>query len=144
MRPGTALPSVTDMRLAKTASEITPGMEAGLNQLLAKIEGEFRIKILPTAAKMEPIKHHSGCYTSRRVLIHTPHISKAPPIEQPVFIPNLSKIQLVGKAPMGCRTGKNRVNRVTTTWSYLYLSLTSVLMLANVWAGNEFAKAANI
>lgn len=106
---------MTDIKLAKTASEITPGMEADLNQLLARIEGELSIKILPTAAKKDPIKHHRGWPTSRRVLIHTPQISSAPPNTQPVFMPNLSKIQFVGNAPIGCKIGKHSVKRVTTT-----------------------------
>lgn len=40
--------------LANTAREIIPGIEAGLNQLFAIIEGEFKIKTFPIAANMDP------------------------------------------------------------------------------------------
>jgi hypothetical protein len=55
--PGNALPREIDMRLANTENEIMPGIEAGLNQLLARIEGELRMKIFPIAAKIEPAIH---------------------------------------------------------------------------------------
>lgn len=100
-RPGIAFPNVTETRLAKTAKEITPGIEAGLNQLLASIEGEFSTKTLPTAANNDPIRHQAGSPYSKSVLIHTPIISKTPPIQQPIFIPNLSSTQFAGKAQIG-------------------------------------------
>jgi hypothetical protein len=46
--------------LASTATEIMPGIDEGLNQLLAKMEGEFNIKTLPTAAKIEPMSPKIG------------------------------------------------------------------------------------
>ena len=55
--PGRELPKAIEIILASTAIEIMPGIEAGLNQLLARMEGELRIKILPTAASIEPARH---------------------------------------------------------------------------------------
>lgn len=141
-RPGIAFPRVTETKLAKTAKEITPGIEAGLNQLLASIEGEFRTKTLPIAANNDPIRHQAYLSYSKSVLIHTPIISNAPPIQQPIFIPNLSSTQFAGKAQTGWKIGKNRVNRVITIGSYPYAFSTKVLILEKVWAGNEFTNAA--
>lgn len=116
-KPGIAFPRVTETRLAKTAKEITPGIEAGLNQLLARIEGELSTKTLPMAASSDPIRHQTGSFYSKSVLIHTPRISKTPPMQQPIFMPNLSSTQLAGKAQMGWKIGKKRVKRVIMTGS---------------------------
>jgi hypothetical protein len=43
--------------LARTANDIIPGIEDGLNQLVARIEGELSIKTLPIEAKIDPNKH---------------------------------------------------------------------------------------
>lgn len=58
--PGNALPNVTETMLASTAKDMIPGIDEGLNQLLAKIDGEFNMKTLPTAAKTEPISPKIG------------------------------------------------------------------------------------
>lgn len=116
-KPGSALPRATDIKLAKTENDIMPGIEAGLNQLFARIEGEFRINMFPMALRIEPIKHHDISPYSRRVLSHTPAITRTPPREQPIFIPNLSRIQLAGTAKIGWKIGKNRTLRVTSIGS---------------------------
>ncbi len=101
--------------LASTAKDMIPGIDEGLNQLLAKIDGEFNMNTLPTAAKTDPISPKIGYWYSIKVLIHTPAITISDPIIQPIFIPNLSKIQLAGKAQTGCKIGNIKVKRVTIT-----------------------------
>jgi len=59
--PGNELPNVTETIFARTAKDIIPGIEAGLNQLLAKIEGEFKIKTPPIDAKTDPKSPKMGC-----------------------------------------------------------------------------------
>ncbi len=113
MRPGNPPPSVTEIKLARTAKDIMPGIDAGLNQLFARIDGELSIKTLPIAAKTDPNRHQKIFPTSSSVLIQTPAMRRAPPIQHPIFMPNLSRIQLAGKAKIGCRMGKNSVLRVT-------------------------------
>jgi hypothetical protein len=130
--PGSALPKVTEIMLASTATEIMPGIEAGLNQLLARIEGELSIKILPIAARAEPDRTQKIYPSTISVLSQAPAISITPPIIQPNFIPNLSRTQLAGKAKIGWKIGKKSTLRVTNTGSYLKLLLTIVLILENV------------
>ncbi len=59
-RPGIEAPAVIDTKLAKTAAKIIVGIEEGLNQFTAIFIGVFKIKILPKAAKHDPIIHHYG------------------------------------------------------------------------------------
>lgn len=99
--------------MANTAKDIMPGIDEGLNQLLAKIDGEFKTKMFPMAAKADPLRHQNILPTYRKVLIHTPVTTKIAPIVQPIRIPNLSRIQLTGKAKIGCKIGKNKVFKVT-------------------------------
>lgn len=112
MSPGRAFPKVTDIRFARMVKVITPGIDYGLNQLLAKMEGEFRMKTLPMEARIDPAKHHPGCPSSSKVLSQTPAMRKTPPTEQPIFIPNLSSTQFAGKAQKGWKIGKKRVKSV--------------------------------
>jgi hypothetical protein len=83
--------------------------------LLAKMEGEFNIKTLPTAAKIEPMSPKIGYWYSIKVLIQTPVMTISDPTMQPIFMPNLSKTQLAGKAQTGCKIGNIKVKRVTIT-----------------------------
>lgn len=118
INPGNPLPNVRDIKLANTAKDIMPGIDEGLNQLLAKIDGEFKTKMFPMAAKADPLRHQNILPTYRNVLIHTPVTTKIAPIVQPIRIPNLSSIQLTGNAKIGCKIGKNKVFKVTNIWSY--------------------------
>lgn len=113
INPGSPLPNVRDIKLANTAKDIMPGIDEGLNQLFAIIEGEFKTKIFPMAAKADPDKHQNILPTYRNVLIQTPATTNIAPIVQPTLIPNLSRIQLTGKAKIGCKIGKNKVFKVT-------------------------------
>lgn len=132
IKPGSPLPSAAESKLATTDTVIAPGTDDALNQLTAIRDGELLIKILPIAARIVPKMHHPTSPYERRVLIHTPIISKIPPIEQPIFIPNLSRIQLVGKVSIGLRIEKSKTLRVTMTGSIPKFLLTIVLMLENV------------
>lgn len=116
--PGRPLPKVTEIKLARTAKEIMPGIEEGLNQLFANIEGEFKIKMFPIAAKIEPVKHHTTTYGCINVRSHTPINNRTPPIEHPIFMPNLSRIQFAGKAKIGWNTGNTKTLKVTSIKSY--------------------------
>lgn len=118
INPGIPLPNVREIKLAKTAKDITPGIDYGLNQLLAKIDGEFKTKIFPIAARADPPRHQNTWPTYRKVLIHTPATRSIAPIVQPILIPNLSRIQFTGNAKIGCKIGKNKVFKVTNIWSY--------------------------
>ena len=113
--PGRDAPSVIDIRFARTENDIILGIDDGLNQLLARIEGEFRMNILPTALKAEPTKHRAGSSTYISVRSHTPAITRRAPKLQPILMPNLSRTRLAGKAKIGWTIGNSRVLRVTTT-----------------------------
>ena len=115
INPGRELPKAIEIMLARTETDMIPGMETGLNQLLARIDGELRTKILPIAASTDPVRHQKIFWYSIKVLIQTPAMSKTPPMPQPSFIPNLSRIQLAGKANIGWKIGKNNTFRVTST-----------------------------
>ena len=116
--PGAEAPTVIEMILASTDNEIIPGIASGLNQFAATRELEFTIKTPPIAANIEPPRHQNGSPTSSKVLIQTPKMTKIPPMEHPVFIPNLSIIQLAGKARIGWRMGKINTFKVTTMVEY--------------------------
>lgn len=116
-KPGRPPPNVTEIRFASTAKEIMPGIDAGLNQLVARIDGELRTNTFPTAATADPNMHSVGSLSLIKVLIQVPITSKAPPIEHPIFMPNLSRIQLAGTVKMGWKMGKNNTLRVTMTES---------------------------
>ena len=58
IKPGSDAPIVTEIKLNKTAIEMIFGTDSTLNQLLAIIEGEFKMKIFPKAVKAEPKRHH--------------------------------------------------------------------------------------
>lgn len=62
-KPGRELPRATEIRFASTANEMIAGIEAGLNQLLAIIEGEFNMKIFPMAASRDPNRHQKTCWS---------------------------------------------------------------------------------
>ena len=111
--PGKDAPSVIDIRFAKTENDIILGIDEGLNQLLARIEGEFKMKIFPIALRAEPTKHQTGLSTSISVRSHTPAITSRAPKLQPILIPNLSRMRLAGNAKIGWTIGKRRVLRVT-------------------------------
>ena len=113
IRPGKAAPNVIDTWLAKTAINITLGMLEGLNQFTATLIAEFSTNKFPKAAKNEPIITHWGYPIYIKVLNHTPAITKTDPIKQPFWLPYLSKIQLAGKAPIGCNIVKISANDVT-------------------------------
>lgn len=59
--PGNDPPIETDTKFIRTLAVIILGNAYWLNQLLATIEGELRMKTLPIDAKIEPTKHHPGC-----------------------------------------------------------------------------------
>ncbi len=59
-RPGSEAPRVIEMRLARTAAKIILGTDYCLNQLTAILLGEFNIKILPIAARVEPKRQSMG------------------------------------------------------------------------------------
>ncbi len=118
------------------------GNIAELNQFKATFEAEFRIKIFPIAARAEPTRHRYGFSTSRKVLIQTPIITKKAPKEHPIFIPNLSNIQLAGNAANACAIGKNKVFKVITVGLSLKTSSTMLLMLENACIGSELTSAA--
>lgn len=123
-------------------TDIAAGTEEALNQLVARVEGELTIAILPIEARTDPNIHNPMSPCLMKILSHTPTITKMPPREQPIFMPNRSRIQLVGKANMGLRMEKMRTLRVMTTGSMPKFLLTIVLMLENVWFGSEFTRLA--
>ena len=120
------------------------GIELGLNQLFAKMEGEFKMKMLPIALKAEPAKHQNGSSTYMSVRSQTPAITRRAPMLQPILMPNLSKIRLAGKAKIGWTIGKSKVLRVTITAEKWNFYSTLLLMLEKVWVGSELTRAANI
>jgi hypothetical protein len=113
VRPEIPAPRVIEIKFARTAKEMIAGIEVGLNQLVARIDGEFKIKTLPIDAKVDPAKHQKIVFSYIRVLIQIPATSNAPPIQHPIFIPNLSRIQLTGNAQTGCKIGKINILSVT-------------------------------
>lgn len=117
IRPGKDAPIVTEIKFAITQIVIMIGTMSGLNQEVGNLDAELRIKILPKAAIIDPKKHQYGLSTSIIVLSQTPPTTNIPPNEQPIFIPNVSKIQLAGKAKKGWRIGNTKVLRVTINLS---------------------------
>lgn len=99
--PGNPPPKVIEIKFDRTANVIINGIDECLNQLFASIDEEFKIKIFPTAAKADPIKHNKIEFSCRNVLSQTPATTSTPPITHPIFIPYLSRIQLAGNAKIG-------------------------------------------
>ena len=132
INPGSELPKVPDIEPIVTAEKMTTGIEVGLNQLLPRMDGELVTNIQPIEAKIVPIKHQRTYPYVRSVLSQTPRVSKIPPIEHPIFIPNLSRIQFTGNASIGFRIEMRRTLRVTTTGYMSKFLLTMVLRLENV------------
>jgi hypothetical protein len=66
------------------------------------------------------------------------------PRKHPTLLPYLSRIQLAGKAPIGCKIVNIRAFAVTTYLEYEKAYWTDVLILENVWTGREFTIAASI
>ena len=59
--PGSEAPNETDTKFIRTLAVMILGNAYWLNQLLATIEGEFKMKTLPIDDKIDPNKHHPGC-----------------------------------------------------------------------------------
>lgn len=100
-RPGTDAPKVMDIRLASTARNTVFGMDSVLNQLAAILLGELRIKMLPRAARTEPIKQKRMRSSAIRIRNQTPPTTKNPPMMKPIRMPYRSRIQLQGTANSG-------------------------------------------
>lgn len=75
---------------------------------------------------------HPGFYITMSILHQAPNKTNNPPIEQPIFTPNLSRIQLEGTAIIGWMIGLRRIMNVTMAGEYKNYSSIRVLILANV------------
>jgi hypothetical protein len=94
------------------------------------MDGEFKMKTLPIAARIEPINTNTGLLSSIMTLNQTPHITNADPMVHPTFMPNLSRIQLAGTVLIGWRMGKTKTKNVTVTNLKLKALVTRLLRLA--------------
>ncbi len=81
--------------------------------MIAILLGVFRIKILPIAAKVDPIKQKIELPLSKSNLSHTPTIKKPPPTIKLVRIPCLLISQLQGNAKRGWAIVKSSAFNVT-------------------------------
>lgn len=91
-----------------------PGMFAGVNQFTDTLIAELSTNKLPKAAKKDPIRQQAGCPFYRMVLTQTPAMTKTDPKIQPILLPYLSRIQLAGNAPIGCKIVNINAFAVTT------------------------------
>lgn len=108
---------------------------------MATLLGVFNTKILPMAAKPDPIKQKiEFSYIKSRS--HTPPIVKTAPTVKLICIPFLLMSQLHGKANNGCAIVNNSAFIVTYVELILKIRSTATLMLEKVCTGIEFTNAA--
>lgn len=112
-KPGPDAPSVMEIRLKRIPVNATILTLYDLNQFTAILLGVLSMKILPIAAKAEPIRQKIELPSSSNNLSHTPAITNTAPTIKLTRIPCLLSSQLQGKAKMGCAIVKRSAFMVT-------------------------------